>query len=183
MKIYTRSGDKGKTSLYDNSRVLKDSVRVESYGTVDELNSYLGYARSLIEQKDVCKIIKDIQIELFNVAGELATPDSKDYPKKVAQENIKQLEDIIDSFIEGMGEKQFNKFIVPGSNRSSSALHVARTICRRAERRVISLANKEEIRGEIIRYINRLSDLIYILAVYLESDMEYINFNKDQKEG
>ena len=91
MKIYTRSGDKGNTSLFDNSRVPKDSARVESYGTLDELNSHLGMARSLLDDQNISEIIKRIQRELFDVAGELATPDGDDFPEKIKQKNIEEL--------------------------------------------------------------------------------------------
>jgi cob(I)alamin adenosyltransferase len=179
MKIYTRSGDKGNTSLFDNSRVPKDSTRVESYGTLDELNSQLGMARSMLKNKEIAGTIKKIQRQLFNVAGELATPDSDEFPERVEQADIEGLEEIIDGLLEKMNKEQLNKFIIPGSNRCSAALHVARTICRRAERRIISLAREEDIREEVLKYVNRLSDVIYSLARYVESELDYVDFKKE----
>ena len=179
MKIYTRSGDKGNTSLFDESRVPKDSARVESYGTLDELNSQLGMARSMLKNKEIAETIKKIQRELFNVAGELATPNSEDFPEKIEQENIEELEEVIDGLLDKMNKEQLSKFIIPGSNRCSAALHVARTICRRAERRIISLAREEEIREEVLKYVNRLSDVIYSLARYVETELDYVDFKKE----
>ncbi|HKL12638.1 MAG TPA: cob(I)yrinic acid a,c-diamide adenosyltransferase, partial [Halanaerobiales bacterium] len=146
MKIYTRGGDKGNTSLFDNSRVPKDSARVESYGTLDELNSQLGMARSMLKNNELANTIKNIQRQLFNVAGELATPHSEEFPERVEQKDIEKLEDTIDGYLDKLNKEQLSKFIIPGSNRCSAALHVARTICRRAERRIITLAREEEVR-------------------------------------
>lgn len=178
MKIYTRSGDKGNTSLFDNSRVPKDSARVESYGTLDELNSQLGLARTFLENEEISNIIKKLQRKLFNVAGELATPNSEDFPDRIEQEDIDKLEEIVDNLLAEMNEKQLSKFIIPGSNRCSAVLHIARTICRRAERRIITLAREEDIREEILKYINRLSDVIYTLARYVESKLDYVDFGE-----
>lgn len=180
MKIYTRSGDKGNTSLFDNSRVPKDSARVESYGTLDELNSHLGMARSLVNDENISEIIKSIQRELFDVAGELATPDGDDFPEKIEQKDIKDLEEIIDNLLEKMNKEQLSKFIIPGSNRCSAALHIARTVCRRAERRIITLAREEEIREVLLKYVNRLSDVIYSLARFVETELNYVNFKTEE---
>lgn len=178
MKIYTRSGDEGNTSLFDNTRVPKDSARVESYGTLDELNSQLGLARSFIENKEISDIIKELQRKLFNVAGELATPNSEDFPERIKQKDIDKLEEIVDNLLDKMNEEQLSKFIIPGSNKCSAVLHVARTICRRAERRIISLKREEEIREDILKYINRLSDVIYSLARFVETELDYVDFEK-----
>jgi len=182
MKIYTRSGDKGKTSLFDNTRVPKDSKRVESYGTLDELNSNLGMARSLIDDKNIRNIIKSIQRDLFDVAGELATPNGEDFPEKIEQKDIERLEKIIDDLLEKMNQEQLSKFIIPGSNRCSAALHISRTVCRRAERRIISLMREEEVREVLLKYVNRLSDVIYSLARFVETDLDYVDFNKENKK-
>lgn len=181
MKIYTRSGDKGNTSLFDDSRVPKDSARVESYGTLDELNSHLGMARSLVDDEDISEIIKRIQRELFDVAGELATPKGDDFPEKIKQKNIEELEEIIDNLLEKMNKEQLSKFIIPGSNRCSAALHIARTVCRRAERRIITLAREEEIREMLLKYVNRLSDVIYSLARYVETELDYVDFKTKEE--
>jgi len=176
MKIYTKTGDNGQTSLYDGKRVKKDDIRVESYGTIDELNSMLGLARNFIEDNEIVEIIYDIQRELFNVAGELATENSEKFKGKVTEEQINYLEEIIDTYLEKI--PQMDKFIIPGTNKASASLHVARTICRRAERRILTLKNEEQVRDILIKYVNRLSDTIYALSRYLESDLKYVDFKK-----
>lgn len=180
MEIYTGTGDRGKTSLFDNTRVAKDSRRVESYGTVDELNSVLGFARNSIDDKKIKKLIFDVQRELFDLAGELATVDKEEFPEKISEKHVEKLEDEIDEYLSTMKEKEKERFIVPGSSESSSRLHMARTVCRRAERRIISLTREAEIRPVLLQYINRLSDLIYTLARYLESKLDYVEFARNQ---
>lgn len=179
MKIYTKTGDKGQTSLYDNTRVDKDDIRVESYGTIDELNSQLGLSRNFIQDEKIVNIILRIQRELFDVAGELATKDKNKFPEKLNEESIKYLESIIDEYLEKINKDQQFKFIIPGSNKESASLHVARTVCRRTERRIITLSRTEEIRDLLIKYVNRLSDVIYTLARYLETDLIYVDFSKN----
>jgi len=178
MKIYTKTGDKGTTSLYDNTRVDKDSIRVESYGTIDELNSSLGFARNFIEDTAVNDIIFKLQRELFDVAGELATKNKYKFPEKINEEHVNKLEDIIDNYLSKMNKEQQFKFIIPGSNKGSAALHISRTICRRAERRIITLSRSEEISPILVKYVNRLSDVIYTLARYLETNLSYVDFKK-----
>lgn len=178
MKIYTKSGDKGKTSLFDNTRIAKNSVRVESYGTIDELNSSLGFAKNFIEDKAVYNIIRSIQRQLFNLAGELATPDWESFPEKISEQDIDFLEKKIDYYLSQMNKKEKSMFIIPGSSKASGALHQSRTICRRAERRITTLAEKEDISKVLLKYINRLSDLIYALARYSESELDYVEFKK-----
>jgi len=179
MKIYTKSGDKGKTSLFDNTRVAKDSLRVESYGTIDELNSSLGFAKNFVEDKEIYDIIRFVQRKLFNLAGELATPDWESFPEKIIPEDIELLEEKIDYFLSQMNKKEKSMFIIPGSSKASGALHQARTICRRAERRITSLAGDVDISTDLQKYINRLSDLIYTLARYSESELDYVEFKKE----
>ena len=179
MKIYTKSGDKGKTSLFDNTRVAKDSLRVESYGTIDELNSSLGFAKNFVEDKKIYDIIRLVQRKLFNLAGELATPDWESFPEKITKEDIELLEEKIDYFLSQMNKKEKSMFIIPGSSKASGALHQARTICRRAERRITTLAGDVDISTDLQKYINRLSDLIYTLARYSESELDYVEFKKE----
>lgn len=176
MKIYTKMGDKGQTSLYDNTRIDKDSLRVESYGTIDELNSSLGLARNFIKDKEIIDIVLKIQRELFDVAGELATLDREKFPEKITEEHVEFLEKIIDTYLAKI--PRVDKFIIPGSNKGSAALHVARTVCRRAERRIITLGKHEAVSPLLIKYVNRLSDCIYALGRYLETDLIYVEFNK-----
>lgn len=178
MKIYTKSGDKGQTSLYDQTRVAKDSLRVESYGTVDELNSALGFAKNFITEPEVVNSIRQVQRQLFNVAGLLATPDWQDFPEQITAAEIEELELKIDHYLEQMNKKEKSMFVIPGSSKASGALHMARTICRRAERRITALAREEEISELVLKYINRLSDLIYTLARFLEAELDYVEFKK-----
>lgn len=178
MKIYTKGGDKGKTSLYDNTRVLKDDIRVESYGTIDELNSALGMARSFVGDEAIKSRIFKVQRELFNVAGELATIDGRRFPEKVTDSSIEALEAEIDEILSKINREQQFKFIIPGTCPPSATLHLARTICRRAERRIITLSRESDIRPELIKYVNRLSDWIYALARSLECSLEYVEFDK-----
>ncbi|HQB63998.1 MAG TPA: cob(I)yrinic acid a,c-diamide adenosyltransferase, partial [Sedimentibacter sp.] len=159
MKIYTKTGDKGQTSLYDGTRIDKDSLRVESYGTVDELNSYIGFAMKFVDDDRIKDSLKRIQMRLFFVAGELATLEEGRYIYRVREEDIAALEKIIDDYLPKISG--VDKFIVPGSSEASAALHVARTICRRAERRIISLKNKEEVSDTLLKFVNRLSDVLY----------------------
>lgn len=175
MKIYTKTGDKGKTSLYDNTRIDKDSIRVESYGTIDELSSYLGVARNYATEKEIQDVIIKIQRELFLVAGELATMDREKFSEKIHGEHIISLENIIDTYIYKIDKT--DKFIIPGSNHMSASLHVARTICRRAERRILTLSKTDNINEFLMIYINRLSDLLYALARYAETSLIYVDFN------
>lgn len=176
MKIYTKTGDKGQTSLYDGTRVDKDSLRVESYGTVDELNSYIGFASKFINDENIKNDLKKIQMRLFFVAGELATLEEGKYIYKVNDEDIVALENIIDGYLPRI--RGVDKFIVPGSSEASAALHVARTICRRAERRIISLKAKEEVSDTLLKFVNRLSDVLYTYARFLESDLTIMDFEK-----
>lgn len=176
MKIYTKTGDRGQTGLYDGTRIDKDSLRVESYGTIDELDSSLGFARNFIEDDEVVNIIYKIQRELFDVASELATLDETKIPRKITEEYIKSLENIIDSYIERI--PKMDKFIIPGSNKACASLHVSRTICRRAERRILTLSKHEDVNPLLIKYVNRLSDCIYSMARFLETDLRYVNFDK-----
>ncbi len=178
MKIYTKTGDKGKTSLYDNTRVHKDSTRVESYGTIDELNSSLGFSRNFVEDNDINEIILKIQRELFDVAGELATKDREKFPEKIEENHIESLEKIIDTYLSKMNKEEQSKFIIPGSNKASASLHVSRTICRRAERRILTLSKEEEVSPILMKYVNRLSDVIYTLARYQETKLTYVDFKK-----
>lgn len=176
MKIYTKTGDKGETSLYDGKRVRKDEIRVESYGTVDELNSSIGFARNFVEEEDIVTILYRIQRELFDVAGELATTDRNQFPEKIDEDHVKALETLIDEYLEKIDK--VDAFIIPGSNKAAASLHIARTICRRAERRILKLSREEEVSEWLMKYVNRLSDALYAMARYLETDLKYVKFQK-----
>lgn len=180
MKIYTKTGDKGQTSLYDGTRIDKDSLRVESYGTVDELNSSIGLAIKFVEDESIKESLKKIQMRLFFVAGQLATIEEGIYKYTIREEDIFSLEKIIDDYIPKI--KGEDKFIVPGSSTAAAALHVSRTICRRAERRIITLKRHEEVSDILLKFVNRLSDVLYTYARYLESDLKIMDFEKAYNE-
>ena len=173
MKIYTKTGDKGQTSLYDGTRVDKDSIRVESYGTIDELNSYICLCMHYINE-DEKKVLFNIQRDLFYIGSELATKNTEKLNKVVTDNDIKNLENIIDKY---MGEaKGIDSFIIPGTSLASAHLHIARTICRRAERIIISLSKIEEVNPMLIKYINILSDALYAIARYSEDKLIPMEF-------
>ena len=173
MKIYTKTGDKGQTSLYDGTRIDKDNIRVESYGTIDELNSYIGLCMHYINEDDK-KVLFNIQRDLFYIGAELATKNTEKLNKVVTDNDIKNLENIIDKY---MGEaKGLDSFIIPGTSLASANLHIARTICRRAERIIISLSKIEKVNPIIIKYINRLSDVLYAIARYSEDKLIPMEF-------
>lgn len=172
--IYTRTGDKGKTSLFDGARRTKDDIRVESYGTVDELGSYIGLSKNFFKGEDIYDELLKIQNKLFVVANNLATEDASKIPYQIKESDIQWLESIVDKY---MGKiDNVGGFIVPGSNERSGHLHVARTICRRAERRAIELSGIEEVNPLIIKYINRLSDTLYAMARFSEDEQVSVSY-------
>ncbi len=175
-KIYTKTGDKGQTSLFGGTRVDKKHIRVDCYGTVDEAISVLGLAYSTSKHEDIKEKILYIQKQLFIVGAELASDEKglEMLTNKVGEPEVKILENIIDSCYEVTGEQK--EFIIPGKTTSSSALHIARTIIRRAERKVLILKETDDVREELSKYINRLSDTLFALA---RLDEAYINLRKD----
>lgn len=162
--LYTKTGDGGQTSLYGGSRVSKSSLRVDCYGTIDETNSMLGVAYSLSENKIVKEEINRIQKRLFSVGAELASDrrGAEMLQGKVTEEDIHILEKLVDDCTKVNGKQ--SAFVVPGVNPPSAALHVARTVVRRGERKIITLGEQDDVRPVLIRYVNRLSDAIYALA-------------------
>ena len=158
-KIYTRTGDDGTTGLGDGSRVPKDSVRVEAYGTVDELNSAVGVLLAVPGLPPaVGACLTQVQHELFDLGGELCIPGHR----LITGEQVTQLEQALDGFNEAL--PPLKEFILPGGGPAAAACHLARTIARRAERRVWALARVEAVRPEVTQYLNRLSDLLFVLA-------------------
>lgn len=164
MRIYTKGGDKGKTSLANGQRVSKNDLRIKSYGTVDELNSLLGLSLPFIENEKIKKLILKIQNDLFELGADLATPlDYDKLPiKRIDDAFITFLEKIIDHYDAKL--PQLHYFILPGGSLAASYMHYARTICRRAEREVVELMQNENINNNILIYLNRLSDLLFVLA-------------------
>jgi len=163
MKIYTKTGDKGETGLFGGPRVRKDHLRIEAYGSVDELNAVLGVARSETLPAEIDALLAQIQNSLFDLGAELATPDpAKMGVASVGASHVEVLERAIDRYEAGL--PPLKTFILPGGTRGTAQLHVARTVCRRAERRLISLSAAETISGQLIIYLNRLGDLLFVLA-------------------
>jgi len=166
MKIYTKTGDKGTTSLIGGTKVPKSDLRIEAYGTVDELNSFMGMCRDLLKNKKSRKVLLTIQDRLF-IIGSLLACD----PAKETKMNIPNLEETDIAFLEEEIDKMdevlplMKNFILPGGNKSVSALHIARCICRRAERCCVRLQMEDALKDSIIiKYLNRLSDYLFVLA-------------------
>ena len=165
MKIYTRTGDAGSTGLFGGPRVAKDDDRIEAYGTVDELNACLGTARTAGVSEIVDSQLEQIQNELFSIGAELATPDPDQNDVRIIDiQHVSQLEQWIDEHEEQL--EPLKNFILPAGTTSATHLHVARAICRRAERRVVTLVRRHEasVSEELIVYLNRLSDFLFVLS-------------------
>jgi cob(I)alamin adenosyltransferase len=167
MKIYTKTGDTGETALFGGGRVAKDHLRVEAYGDVDELNAVLGMARSVEVMPRIDEVLVPIQRDLFAIGALLATPDREKMAQhlekaRIDESRIEELERAIDD-----GDLELpalKSFIIPGGTPKAAALHVARTVCRRAERHVVRLQHDEELPTLVVVYLNRLSDLLFTLA-------------------
>lgn len=165
MKIYTRTGDDGTTGLIGGSRVKKHNIRLEAYGTIDELNSYIGLIRSMQTDEHTDMVLEIIQNKLFVIGANLATDDSIDLIKKqlpCKKADIELLEKEMDTMNENLPE--LRNFILPGGCQASSFCHVARTVCRRAERRIVDLAENNEVDPILIKFVNRLSDYLFVLS-------------------
>lgn len=177
MKIYTKTGDKGKTSLFGGTRVPKYHLRIEAYGTVDELNSYIGLIRDQKIDPHTTEILLKIQNELFTLGSMLATPPEKEILKsgkdrlninKVGEESVELLENEIDQMNESL--PPMSHFILPGGHPTVSFCHITRCICRRAERITTLLSDESSINPQILVYLNRLSDYLFVLARKLTID-------------
>lgn len=163
MKIYTKTGDKGMTGLFGGARVSKDDIRIEAYGTLDELNSFIGTLISSIDIDHQMSVLTEVQNRLFTIGSNLASDPSKEMiTPDLDDEDIKKLEDAIDNMNEHLAP--LRAFILPGGSISIGLAHQCRTICRRAERRVVSLSKVSEVDPHIGRYLNRLSDYLFVLG-------------------
>lgn len=165
MKIYTKTGDQGMTSLIGGKRVPKNSVRLEAYGTIDELNSYIGMIRSFPLRQEIARELVEIQMRLFDVGGNLATdPEAEDVhlPLGVKTEDIEALEKGMDRMDDQL--PPLKHFILPGGDEAVAFCHIARTVCRRTERRILDLGAIEEVDPLVLKYVNRLSDYLFVLA-------------------
>ena len=168
MKIYTRTGDEGETGLFGGPRVRKDAARVEAYGDVDELNAAIGVARAQIDDEALAARLQAVQSQLFDLGGELATPDVDEREAKgqvVARVDAAAVADL-EAWIDALEAElePLAQFILPGGDPAAAALQQARAVCRRAERRSVTLDALEGVSGEALRYLNRLSDLLFVLA-------------------
>lgn len=162
-RIYTRGGDEGETGLWGGNRVPKSSLRVASYGDVDELNAALGVARAAGVPPAVDEVLDVLQHQLFDLGAELSTPPNEEAPARVSAEDVAWLEGAIDRAEAEL--PKLKQFILPGGTAGAAALHLARTICRRAERATVALRHAEpETSPVVLQYVNRLSDLLFVLA-------------------
>ena len=168
-KIYTRQGDKGSTLIATGERVLKSNVRIEAYGTVDELNATVGMLRDVISpvppMADICEMIAKIQNELFDIGGELSVPlDVLDTERQqvVSMKDVERLEREMDSFNEQL--KPLENFVIPGGHVANSTAHLVRTVCRRAERAVVRMSEQDAVRDEVRIYLNRLGDWFFVVS-------------------
>ena len=169
-RIYTRGGDAGETSLGDGSRVSKLDPRIEAFGTVDELNAVLGLAILSLEDTEAADLLRTIQNDLFDLGADLCVPERPKSgraararpPLRITADHVRPLEQTIDRFNAALDP--LTSFVLPGGTAASAWLHLARTVCRRAERRVVLLGRKETINAQTIIYLNRLSDLLFVMA-------------------
>lgn len=186
LKIYTRTGDRGQTSLFGGKRVSKDSLQIEAVGSVDELNSAIGVAIAQIQNSKLkiksysAKVkseLEKVQHDLFSIGASLASPKQRTKNRELKTESLEQrtagFETLIDELAKDL--PTLRNFILPGGGKAGSALHFARTICRRAERRIIALDKKETVDPDILKYFNRLSDLLFTMA-------RFINMKEKKKE-
>lgn len=175
MSVYTRFGDKGKTSLYAGKTVSKASRRVNTYGTLDELNSFLGIVLAELKEKNTKQELTTVQRDLFEIGAALASPaaNKNQTLSKYLKQRVLEFEKIIDRLTKELPELE--NFILPSGGLTGSSLHYARTLARRAERRVVELAEKEKVNQEILVYLNRLSDLLFMQA-------RFINHRDKKKE-
>ena len=181
MKIYTKTGDKGKTSLFGGQRVPKSDIRVEAYGTIDELNSVIGVAIAQVQisrlrqgfggQAKIKNELIKIQNDLLDIGSQLANPSAKKVQR--LEIRVEEFEELIDKLTEKLPE--LRNFILPGGGRAGSLLHLARSVSRRAERRAVALSQKEKVDENILKYLNRLSDLLFTMA-------RFVNHKEKKKE-
>jgi len=178
MKIYTKTGDKGTTALFGGTRVPKDHIRIESYGTIDELNSYIGLIRDQEMNPHYKKILIEIQDRLFTIGAILATPPEKEVLKSgenrlqnlgITESDLELLETEIDTMEEAL--PPMTHFVLPGGHTTVSYCHIARCVCRRAERLTVHLNRNEPVAEIVIKYLNRLSDYLFVLARKLSFDL------------
>lgn len=181
MKIYTKTGDKGMTGLFGGARVSKDDIRIEAYGTLDELNSFIGTLIASIDVKGQNEILTEVQNRLFTMGSNLASDPSKDMiTPDLTEEDIRILEVAIDSMNEHL--VPLRAFILPGGSMEVGLAHQCRTICRRAERRVVTLSNVSTVDNHIGRYLNRLSDYLFVLGRMIAKEQGVAEVNWEARK-
>lgn len=188
-KVYTKTGDKGTTGLADGSRVSKDNIRIESYGNIDELNTIIGICRQSLnglpenDNKLLDEWLFAIQNDLFNIGSDLATPLLSRWKNMilVGAEEIAMLEKMIDFCQENL--TPLREFVLPGGTLLNAYFHLARTVCRRAERMIVTLSNTEEINEFVMPYVNRLSDLLFVLSRWVQHKFESKEITWDKNSG
>lgn len=177
MKIYTKTGDRGDTRLFDGTKTRKNDPRVDAYGDVDELNSFIGAAAAWLTDAELIALLLDIQRDLFSVGAQLANPKSAEAENQRFRLDVRRiavLEGAIDRFETELSP--LRQFILAGGSQAGALLHIARTVCRRAERRVVELAVTISVDESVIRYLNRLSDFLFVLA-------RLVNHRQGQQEN
>ncbi|NUN68740.1 MAG: cob(I)yrinic acid a,c-diamide adenosyltransferase [Bacteroidetes bacterium] len=186
MKIYTKTGDKGETALFGGERVPKDAQRIEAYGSVDELNCELGVIRAAKPHPSIDRILAKIQHQLFELGADLATPIAHQSPfiPRIKRRHAVLLERTIDALEKEL--QPLKTFILPGGSPTAAHLHLARTVCRRAERNVVRLSRNEDIGDAVIVYLNRLSDLLFVMARYANhkdgvEEVKWVSGKRKQK--
>jgi len=180
MKIYTRTGDDGTTSLYGKKRLAKHHIRIESYGTVDELNSWIGLLADETENTDINKFLRRVQVQLFNIGSHLAADADAGFKlPEIKIGLIEELENAIDKMNEDLDP--LKTFILPGGSVKVSNCHIARTVCRRAERRVVHLAEQEDVDTHIVKVLNRLSDYLFVLSRFIAYELNIKEIPWDPK--
>jgi len=172
MSITTKGGDKGQTSLYTGERVWKDDQRVDAYGTLDELDAFLGEAKHHLSNLELKELLIKVQQSLYRVMGQLATKTGT-YPYPLCEKDVEEVTETIRHYEDKL---QLKGFVIPGSTIPSAKLDICRTIARRAERRIIALSHSEEVPAEVLGYVNRLSDLFFILARTVEAELGALKY-------
>ena len=168
-RIYTKTGDSGETTLFGGRRVSKSDLRVDAYGTVDELNSFIGLLADSLDQTTVLDLLRNVQHRLFSIGAHLASdPEKNPMPADLDTEDIALLETAIDAMDEGL--PVLKNFILPGGHPTVSLCHICRTVCRRAERLVVAVHQHDSVDAQVLQYLNRLSDYFFVLARQLGAD-------------
>lgn len=177
MSITTKGGDKGQTSLYSGERVWKDDLRVDAYGSLDELDAHLGEAKHYVDNPAIKELLISVQNGLYRVMGQLATI-GENYPYPICAKDVENVTAVIHDFEEKV---QLIGFVVPGSAKASAKLDICRTVARRAERRIIALSHTDKLAPDLLGYVNRLSDLFFILARFVENELGVLTYKTKPK--